>query len=147
MKGLFDGKIQYRNTKEQGLINSGIIMQSAEIQNYFKENIDGLLNIKQWIIDEKQQRTNNKQTFRGIGDIILNKLTNKLKEIIAINEEMIDIKRNSYLVENNSYNDKYVQKYEGNLNSNSNYSGVHGVRYSASGIDVSFDTIIETINV
>ena len=138
MKGLFDGRIQYKNTKEQALINSGIIMQSTKIQNYFKENIDESLDIKEWIIEEKQKRINNKQTFRGIGDIILHKLLKQFKEIIIKNEEINDMKTNSYLVGNNgnNYNDKHVQKYEANSNSNIDYSGAHGATYSALGINV-----------
>ena len=154
MVALFNGEIQYVNTKKQPLINSGIIIQSMRMQTYLHQKIDESLTIKEWIFEEKQKMRMNQQKFRGVGDIILNKLRRKLQEIVNKNERIelqqsdmySDSKSNSYLVENNGYmvqQPRHAVQYEANLYSNIGYLGIRGVPYAASGINVLFLIISE----
>ena len=139
IKALFDGKIQFSNTKTQSLINSGIIMNCTKMQKYLKDKIHSKLDITNWIIAEKLKISKNK---KGIGNIILNKLRQTLQEII-INNTLSTTQKISYFVSNNDQNG-HTQKLSANMSTNmfshiddsgnNDYSGYHGVTNSVSGI-------------
>ena len=136
IKALFDGKIKFTNTKKQALINSGVIMHSLAFQQYFKQKMHPSLDIEEWIIEEKQRMIKTQQKYKGIGDFILDKLRNKLQQIITIQN---DHPQTNYLVPQQqpqfNHNEQQQPQYLPTLNSNggSPYSGTHGATHSVSG--------------
>ena len=81
IRSLFNGFVKYPNTKKQSLINSSIIINCEEIQEYLLK-IHNSLEIKKWIIDIVNNDTKTKK-YQPIGKIILNKIRKSLDKIIS----------------------------------------------------------------
>ena len=81
IRSLFDGYVQYPNTKKQPLINSSIIINGQHIQKYFLE-LHESLDIKQWIEKDKSNNDNNNIKYQPIGKPLLNRFKDQLDKII-----------------------------------------------------------------
>ena len=79
IRSLFNGFVQYPNTKKQPLINSSIIIKSKEMQQYLLK-IHYSLDIKKWILNSNGSKT---KKYQPIGKTILNKIRNNLDKIIS----------------------------------------------------------------
>ena len=91
---LFNGFVKYPNTKKQPLINSSIIINCKEMQQYLLK-IHYSLDIEKWIINDNGP-TIKKAKYQPIGKTILNKIRTNLDKIIS------DFKKNTNNI--NNYN-------------------------------------------
>ena len=80
MKGLFDGTVQYANTKQQSLINSSTVMCCDKIQQYLL-TLHSSLSIKQWVHEERMN--NHHHRYQAIGKTILQKVRFTLNDMIT----------------------------------------------------------------